>query len=151
MIREYDLEQQEGINRLVLTNTYEYHVRKMNSTKKIVNMMNDIFNLKFKAEEYVYVVALSITQEVIGVFLLSKGDLTCSIIRPREVFARVLLCASPKIVLVHNHPSGGTQPSEWDEITTRRLKCSCMTMGIQLMDHIIVGRNYYSFRENKKL
>ncbi|MDP2736496.1 MAG: JAB domain-containing protein [bacterium] len=69
--------------------------------------------------------------------LISLGTLTASIVHPREVFRPALCSASASIILLHNHPSGDTEPSEADLTITSRLEQAGEILGIGLIDHII--------------
>jgi DNA repair protein RadC len=69
---------------------------------------------------------------------------------PREIIALALELSALSIILIHNHPSGNPTPSEDDIHTTKNLKISCNSIGINLYEHIVVGRNgnYFSFKKN---
>ncbi|MDG0842649.1 DNA repair protein RadC [Staphylococcus equorum] len=96
-----------------------------------------------------------LTQEkFIALFLNSKnviikqktifiGTLNSSIVHPREVFSEAVKCASNAIIVLHNHPSGDVTPSNEDIKTTERLKECGQMLGIDLLDHIIIGDHTY--------
>jgi DNA repair protein RadC len=63
-------------------------------------------------------------------------------------FNRLLLCGANSFVLLHNHPSGDTSPSKEDIAAFKRIKQCSELLGINFLDNIIVGDNYYSFIEN---
>ncbi|CAN2136798.1 MULTISPECIES: JAB domain-containing protein [Wolbachia] len=70
----------------------------------------------------------------------------------REIIKRALLIGSTSIVISHNHPSGDTQPSNSDISLTRQLAEACQSIGIELIDHIIITfSSYFSFKENRLL
>lgn len=71
-----------------------------------------------------------------------------TICNPREIFIKALLCGASGIVIIHNHPSGDTTPSEQDIKSYNRLKEAGKLIGINVLDSIIVGDSYYSFVEN---
>lgn len=75
---------------------------------------------------------------------ISVGSLNASIVHPREVFAPALDCRAASVVVVHNHPSGETDPSEDDLAITRRLDEAGRILGIHLLDHVIVGRHGFT-------
>lgn len=80
--------------------------------------------------------------------ILFKGTLNSSLVSHREVFKMALLNDAAAIILMHNHPSGSVQPSLADDKTTALLVEVGNTMGIQVIDHMIVGGNeYYSYQE----
>lgn len=92
-------------------------------------------------------IATDTKQKVLGVFEISHGTVNTSLISPREVFIRALLCGADYIILVHNHPSGNSHPSMEDKKVTERIKECGELMNIKLLDHIIIGDDYYSFQE----
>ena len=79
---------------------------------------------------------------------ISEGSLDASVVHPREVFNMAIRQSAAAIICVHNHPSGDPQPSPEDRALTRRLVDAGETIGIPVLDHIIVGRNcYVSFKD----
>ena len=148
-ITSYVMELNEDrISALVKESSRNYpEINRLDSPKKIVDMFNLAFNAKCKAEEYIWLLALDKKCHLIGIFEISHGTVDSSIVTPREVFIRLCLCGATMFVLVHNHPSGETTPSQDDIKTTQRMKDSGKIMGIELIDHIIIGETYYSFNE----
>lgn len=83
-----------------------------------------------------------------GIFELSHGTVNSSLITPREVYMKALLCGASTIVLAHNHPSGDPTPSELDINAMERIKDAGDILAIPLMDFIVCGDNcYYSAKE----
>ena len=79
---------------------------------------------------------------------ISTGTLDGSMVHPREVFNKAIRDSAAAIICVHNHPSGDPQPSPEDRAVTRRLVDAGETIGIPVLDHIIVGRDcYVSFKD----
>ena len=77
-----------------------------------------------------------------------KGTLNSATVHPREIFKEALRLSTARIIVVHNHPSGDTTPSENDLSLTKRLEECGYLLGIELLDHIIVGNSsYLSMRE----
>ncbi|MEZ4352087.1 MAG: DNA repair protein RadC [Myxococcota bacterium] len=98
--------------------------------------------------ECFHVVALDGRHRLLGTDLVSLGTLTASLVHPREVFRQAIRRAAGAVLVVHNHPSGDPRPSGEDRAVTRRLRDAGELLGIELLDHVIVGRSgYYSFRE----
>lgn len=84
--------------------------------------------------------------------VLFKGTLNESVVHPREVFKEAFLQNANSVLIAHNHPSGDCTPSKADFEVTYKMVHVAMTMGVNLIDHIIVGQNqYYSFKEHKYL
>jgi len=80
---------------------------------------------------------------------ISIGSLSEAVVHPREVFRPAVRDGACKIIFVHNHPSGDPEPSEQDRALTARLCEVGAVMGIDVLDHMIVGRDtYYSFVEH---
>jgi DNA repair protein RadC len=80
--------------------------------------------------------------------VISIGTLDASIVHPREVFREAVAAGAAAIVLFHNHPSGDPYPSLEDVRLTERLVAAGLLMGINVIDHVILGdATYYSFRE----
>ena len=90
-------------------------------------------------KEHFLAVMLNTRHYPIGVELVSVGSLNASIVHPREVFRPAVLAAAASLVLVHNHPSGDTTPSEDDLEITQRLRRVGEMMGIEVLDHLILG------------
>jgi DNA repair protein RadC len=84
--------------------------------------------------------------------VLVSGTLNTSIVEPREVFREAALGSAAAIVVFHNHPSGDPTPSPEDVELTRRLAAAGVLMGIDLVDHLVLGDvRYYSFKEMGQL
>ena len=106
------------------------------------------------ASESLLVMCLNTKNEVIAYSEVFKGGINQSVAIPREIFQLALLNNSAKIAVSHNHPSGYEFPSENDKSFTTNLKNAGKTIGIELLDHIIVtskNTSYYSFQENGSL
>ncbi len=84
--------------------------------------------------------------------LVSIGTINQTLAMPREVFRKAIALNAASIVLAHNHPSGDTTPSPEDLALTKRMKDAGEILGINVLDHFIIGHNsYYSFKENGDL
>ena len=98
------------------------------------------------------VVLLDSKNRLIRTAILSVGSVDASIAHPREIFREAAIASAASVVVFHNHPSGDPSPSRDDVELTRRLKYSGEVMGIDLVDHIILGDGrWYSFRDARKL
>ena len=119
---------------------------------KILNAEN-VFNyykniLKDKKQEYFYCIYLDTKNNIIKDKMLFKGTINESLVHPREIFKEAYLLSASSIICVHNHPTGNTMPSKNDEILTKQLKECGKLLGINVLDHIIIGdNNYFSFLE----
>ena len=105
--------------------------------------------LRYKQNEVFKVVLLNTKNEIITDVDVSVGTLHSSLVHPREVFKEAIRRSSNKMILIHNHPSGSVEPSNEDKnITDRLIKCGEL-IGIEVIDHIIIGDGlYFSFKEN---
>ncbi len=99
--------------------------------------------------EKVLLLALDSKHQPLLLTTVSLGDLNTAPIHPREVYKAAILANSSAVIIAHNHPSGVTDPSPQDIKSTKRLAEAGRILGIDLLDHIIVGHgnNYTSFRE----
>ncbi|MFQ5792957.1 MAG: RadC family protein, partial [Acidobacteriota bacterium] len=80
--------------------------------------------------------------------VISKGSLNGSLVHPREVYREAVALQAAGLILFHNHPSGDPTPSREDLELTRRLREAGRLMGIEILDHIIVGAGrFLSFKE----
>lgn len=137
---------------LVKENEFSYEVETLNSPQVIVDMVNHIFDAKHKAEENVYLIPLNTGGKALGVCHLSKGTINTSLLSPREVFVKALLCGAACVVLIHNHPSSRALPSLSDIEITKQIREAGNLLNVPLRDHLIIGGDsYYSFMEHELL
>ncbi len=86
---------------------------------------------------------------VLGIYDLSRGGITGTVVDIRVILSIALKCNASGIILVHNHPSGNLKPSDSDKKITRKLKDSCDLLEISLIDHLIISRNsFFSFNQD---
>jgi DNA repair protein RadC len=98
------------------------------------------------------VLLLDTKHRVLRSTVLSIGTLDASIVHPREVFREAVAGGAAAIVLFHNHPSGDPEPSREDTRLTERLMAAGALMGIDVIDHVILGdARYFSYREKGSL
>ena len=102
------------------------------------------YRLCDETREFFYVLLLDNKHRIQKESLVSIGCLTSTIVHPREVFAPAIRESADAIICVHNHPSGDPEPSSEDKHVTNRLLKAGELVGIQLLDHIIIGRNEYA-------
>jgi len=104
------------------------------------------------AQEEFHIVSLDTKNQVLGAHRISLGALHQTVVEPREVFRPAVKDAAMSVMLVHNHPSGDPTPSERDRVLTERLQEAGQTLGIQVLDHVIVARQgSLSIREYESL
>lgn len=114
---------------------------KVSSPKDISTLLiNEMNNLN---QEVLKLILLNTKNIVIGVRDVFKGSLNSSIVHPREIFREAVQRGSANIIICHNHPSGDPTPSKEDINITLRIKQCGDLMGINLLDHVIIGNNNY--------
>jgi DNA repair protein RadC len=104
--------------------------------------------LKEKKKEYFLAVLLDTRNQLIKVAEISVGSLDSSIVHPREVFKEAISASAAAVIFVHNHPSGDTEASDDDIRLTKRLAEAGEIVGIDVIDHIIIGGT--AFRSLKR-
>ena len=96
-----------------------------------------------KKKEYFLALMLDTRSRLIKISEISVGSLDTSIVHPREVFKEAMLASAASVVFAHNHPSGAVEASEDDVKLTARLVEAGEIVGIDVLDHIIIGDKYY--------
>lgn len=100
-------------------------------------------------QEEVKIILLNRSNIVLGIYEMSKGGITGSVVDIRIILGVALKCGASCIIVVHNHPSGKLVPSESDKSITNKLKAACELIDINLLDHLIISKEgYYSFNDN---
>ena len=117
------------------------------SPEDVVQVGKSFMRIHEEPEEYMYMICLNTKNRVIGVFEISHGNVNSSIVGTREIFQKALLANAVSIILMHNHPSGDPSPSREDIEVTRRIVEAGKIIGIQVLDHIIIGDKYSSLKE----
>ena len=117
------------------------------SPENVAEIAKGYLRMHEEPEEYMYMICMNTKNKIIGVFEISHGNVNSSIVGTREVFQKALLANAVSIILMHNHPSGDCAPSREDVEVTKRLVEAGKILGIQVLDHIIVGDTYSSLKE----
>lgn len=108
-------------------------------------VMND---MRFLTQEHFVALYLNTKNQVVHRQTIFIGSLNASIVHPREVFKEALRRAAASIICFHNHPSGDPSPSREDIEVTRRLAECGKILGIEVLDHLIIGdKKYVSMKE----
>lgn len=110
----------------------------------------DLFmeEMRYYRKEFFNVLLLNSKGEIISIEKSSVGDLSSTIVHPREIFSGAVRRSAAAVVFVHNHPSGNPEPSGEDQEVTLRLIEAGKILGIRVLDHIIIGDGIYvSFRQ----
>ena len=121
----------------------EYQIRNSRDVYELVRP-----ELETLDREVFLVISLDTKNKVLGLNMVSMGSVSSSPVHPREVFKSAILLNASCIILAHNHPSGDTTPSKDDKVITQRLFEAGKLLGIQVLDHVIVGNKFFSLMEN---
>lgn len=117
------------------------------SSIEVFHVMKPVFAEKDDVE-CMYCIFLNTKNKVMAIEKLTEGTINHSVLYPREIVKRVIQLKAASIILLHNHPSGDPEPSQQDEKITMRIGLSLSSIDAQLLDHIIIGDNYYSMADN---
>jgi len=140
--------------RVVKENGGRYDLDKtINNPIAARNLFIEVAELDKRTEEVFVMATIDVRNKVTGLFEVSTGTLNSSLVTPREVFKRAILQNAAGIVLGHNHPSGNTDASSDDINITKKLVKSGKILGVNVVDHIIVGNegNYSSMKEENQI
>ena len=113
-----------------------------------VDVLNELRHIKDAKREYFVAVYLNARNQTLKTEVISVGSLNASLVHPREVFAPAVGISAASVILGHNHPSGDVTPSREDIDLTRRMVQAGEIMGIEVVDHLIVGsERFISMKE----
>mgnify|MGYP000870742256 FL=1 len=106
-------------------------------------------DLRYLQHEQFRILLLNTKNVIIACEEVSRGSLNSSIVHPREVFARAIRRSAAAVILVHNHPSGDPTPSQEDINITRRLVEVGRLVGIEVLDHLVIGDGVFASLKEK--
>jgi len=114
----------------------------------IVKSSGDVANLlmeemRYEKREKVKLIVLTSKNVVLRIKDISYGGNNFAVVEPKDVLIEAVKSEAPRIILAHNHPSGDPTPSKSDFETTRRIKEAANILGIELLDHIVIGDGVY--------
>lgn len=115
-----------------------YSAEPIDSPKAAVKAAGE--EIRFLDRETVIVINLQTDKTPININTVSIGSLSSASVHPREIFKTAILSNAASIIMLHNHPSGNIKPSLEDLEITERIKSAGDIIGIELLDHIIIGR-----------
>ena len=127
------------------------------NTNKKVRSARDVFEymngrIPDETKEHLFLLHLNTKNQIMRHDLISVGTLNASLIHPREIYKSAIRESAHAVILVHNHPSGDVEPSNADKQVTSILKQAGTIIQIDLLDHVITGRDtWFSFREHSLL
>lgn len=125
---------------------------KITSSKDIYDLAKPFFNDIIEHHENFYVVLLNRANKVLGVNKISEGGISGTVVDPKLIYQTALITHASSIILVHNHPSGNTEPSEADIKLTKKIKDAGEFLDLPVLDHLIItDEKYLSFRDEGKI
>lgn len=124
--------------------------QKIKKAEDVVSYVSEYYGpyLRDAQKEFFNIIFLDIKNKPIERIEISKGSINASVVDPKEIIKEATIRSASSIILVHNHPSGDTEPSAEDIQLTTRIIQACEIVGIKVLDHIIIGKNeedYVSF------
>lgn len=133
--------------KLVRESSIFYERRSIRSPQDAYDLFKSF--LEDKDREHFIVVSLDTKNQPVSINICHIGSLNASIVSPREVMKSAILSSAASIMVAHNHPSGETTESREDVEITKRLAEAGKLMGIELLDHIIIGDGKYNSLKEK--
>ena len=127
--------------KLVKESSFLYENRRVNSPNDAIELFTRF--LSESDREQFIVCCMDIKNQPTSINVVSIGTLNSSLVHPREVFKAAILANSASIIVAHNHPSGDPTPSKEDINITVRLKEAGKIIGVDIIDHIIIGDDRY--------
>lgn len=122
---------------------------KISAPLDVYDLLHD--EISHLEQEHFIVIYLNIKSEIIKKETIYIGTINQMMIHPREIYKKAILYAAAAMIFVHNHPSGDSQPSKADEKATYHLQKTSEVMGIDLIDHIIIGHHeFYSIKSKHR-
>lgn len=129
---------------LVKETALNYHLEgSLSSPEEVKNMLNSVFRHGYETEEVAYLICFDIRMKPVGVFEISRGTIGMSVMNPREIIMKALLCNATTIIVAHNHPSGDATPSQTDIETSKRINEACKIVGLKLADSLIISTEQF--------
>src|SRR3990167_5620095 len=135
------------------TKAYDATRPKLTTPEGIYELMTEVVkgNEQFLYQEHFYTIGLNIQSVLVYLELNMIGTISEMPVRPLNILRIAVIKGAPKIINIHNHPSGDPEPSFEDIQLTKKLKISAETMGIEYLDHIIMGANRFVSMERRNL
>lgn len=120
--------------------------RSLCSSLEAFNILKPLFADEDDVEKMIFIF-MDQKNNILSIENLFKGSIAGSAIYPREVIKQIIRVKANGIVLAHNHPSGDPAPSKEDKLITMRLMVASYSIDVNVLDHIIIGNNYYSMAD----
>jgi DNA repair protein RadC len=122
--------------------SWEYDaLHQVKTPDEVYEFARDVMKINEEPAEIFVAIALNKRNGMIGYHIVSRGSLTSAPVHPRNVFQFLLNCNAAFAIVLHNHPSGSANPSDADIDITKRLREAGEIMGVEILDHVIIGEN----------
>jgi len=122
------------------------------SPESLAEIITKLFALEGMCQEHFGALFLDTKHEEISAHVFNIGTISSSLVDVRSICQMALLTNASSVAVFHNHPSGNTTPSPEDDKVTMRIKCALELLGINLLDHVIMGDgSYFSYKEHGKI
>lgn len=127
-----------------------YGQEKISSPEKVVKMVRRLLDGSDK--ECILAIPVDTKSKPLGIEFVAMGSVNCAYAFAREIYKHALISNATGVIIVHNHPSGEVMPSEQDWKFTREIQEAGDLLGVELLDHIIVGdeEKYFSMSETHR-
>ncbi len=124
------------------------NVKPINDATTGANIFRDMFG--DNSQECLGIICLDVKNVPTHFSIIYKGTTNCIVISPKDILKVAILSNATSIIMGHNHPSSDLTPSEQDILTTRNIAKACVSVGLKLLDHLIVNSigDHYSIREH---
>lgn len=119
----------------------------LSNSREVYNIMKPLFAEKNDIE-VLYCIFLTAKNKIIAIEKMFSGTISCSAIYPREIVKRILALKAAALIMIHNHPSGCTEPSPEDRAITLKVGVALSSIDATLHEHIVVGEDYFSMADN---
>lgn len=132
-------------NKLILVKEQEVEYKKnIRCMEDLIDFIKDVIKIEQEPEEVLYLITLSNANQIHSFMEVARGTINCCNFHEADIYKRVLLSNCRKFILVHNHPSGIAKPSLDDRKVTEDMKKSSKLLGLNFLDHIVIGDNCYT-------
>lgn len=131
-------------NKLVLIREEEFEYNnKIRNIDDVFHFVQQIIKLCEEPDEVLYLINLTSANTIQSFMEVARGSSNCCFVNIADLFKRVLISNCKKFILLHNHPSGNPKPSRVDKMLTEDIKKASKILGIEFLDHIVVGDNTF--------
>ena len=132
-------------NKLILVKEQEVEYKeKIRCMEDLIDFIKDVIKIEQEPEEVLYLITLSNANQIHSFMEVARGTINYCNFHEADIYKRVLLSNCRKFILVHNHPSGIAKPSLDDRKVTEDMKKSSKLLGLNFLDHIVIGDNCYT-------